>query len=147
MPRKRVSFALENHGTLAGRSDQVLGILADVGSPALRANPDTGNFFLVHEPPHDAVAKVATHAGIAHLKDFREVPLDYDGFAYEAIDGLKFAGTALGEGDVALQACVDELRQGRFDGWVNIEYEASEDPITGVARSAAYARTMLNDVS
>ena len=52
-----VTLALENHGKLAGRSDQVEKILRTVGSPALKANPDTGNFLLVHEASHDAVEK------------------------------------------------------------------------------------------
>src|SRR5215813_13002630 len=37
-----VTLALENHGLMAGRSDQVRGIIEKVNSPALRANLDTG---------------------------------------------------------------------------------------------------------
>ncbi|HMN27168.1 MAG TPA: sugar phosphate isomerase/epimerase family protein, partial [Caldilineaceae bacterium] len=42
-----VTLALENHGLMAGRSDQVRGVIEAVNSPALRANLDTGNFLLV----------------------------------------------------------------------------------------------------
>jgi len=138
-----VTLALENHGKLAGKSTQVETILRRVASPALKANPDTGNFLLVHEAPHDAIERLATRAAMVHFKDFREVPDNYDGFAYTSIDGLKFAGTAVGEGDVALAACVQSLREAGFDGWLNIEYEASEDPIAGVARSVENTFALL----
>jgi sugar phosphate isomerase/epimerase len=138
-----VTLALENHGALAGRSEQVALILEAVGSPALSANPDTGNFLLVHEASHEAVANLATRAAMVHFKDFRVVPDDYTGFAYEAVDGVKFAGTAIGEGDVDLAGCIDALRAAAFNGWVNIEYEAEEYPLTGVARSAENAKRLL----
>ena len=138
-----VTLALENHGKLAGKSDQVEKILRAVASPALKANPDTGNFLLVHEASHDAVEKLATRAGMCHFKDFRCVPDNYEGFAYSSIDGVKYAGTAVGEGEVDLPDCVRSLREAGFDGWLNIEYEASEDPMTGVARSIEYTTKLL----
>lgn len=140
-----VTLALENHGALAGRSDQVALLLEAVGSPALGANPDTGNFLLVHDTPHEAVARLAGRAAMVHFKDFRLMPDDYDGPAYTAVDGLKFAGTAIGEGDVALAECLKELRQAGFDGWLNIEYEAPEDPLTGVPRSVENTRRLMEE--
>lgn len=139
-----VTLALENHGALAGRSDQVALILDAVGSPALGANPDTGNFLLVHDTPHEAVARLASRAAMVHFKDFKLMPDDYSGPACTAVDGLKFAGTAVGEGDVALADCLVSLRTAGFDGWVNVEYEAPEDPRTGVPRSIANARLLLD---
>lgn len=130
-----VVLALENHGTLAGRSGQVEDILNAVGRPGLKANPDTGNFLLVHQASHEAVARLAGRAGMVHFKDFQAVPDDYTGFAYTSIDGIKFAGRAIGEGEVDLPDCLLALKDAGFDGWLNIEYEAEEDPLTGVARS------------
>lgn len=140
---KNVTLALENHGKMAGRSDQVELILKAVASPALKANPDTGNFLLVHQASHEAVADLAARAAMVHFKDFRVAPDDYAGFAYTALDGLKFAGTAIGEGEVDLPDCITSLRQAGFDGWLNIEYEAEEDPLTGVARSVENSRSLL----
>lgn len=138
-----VTLALENHGKLAGKSNQVEKILKAVANPAMKANPDTGNFLLVHEASHIAIDKLATRAGMVHFKDFRLVPDNYDGFAYASIDGVKYAGTAVGEGDVDLADCVKSLVEAGFDGWLNIEYEAAEDPMTGVARSVEYTRRLL----
>lgn len=138
-----VVLALENHGHLAGRSNQVLHILEAVGSSALRANPDTGNFLLVHQVPHDEVKALASHAAMVHLKDFVEVPADYKGFAYTSLDSLKYKGVALGEGDVALEECIKSLKLAGFTGWVNIEYEGEESPTDAVARSVATARRIM----
>jgi len=138
-----VTLALENHGKLAGRSAQVETILERVGSPALRANPDTGNFVLVHQKPEEAVAALASRAAMVHFKDFKQVPNDFTGFAYSSLEGVKFAGTAIGEGDVDVAACVAALRQGGFEGWLNIEYEGEEDPLTAVARSVEMTKRLL----
>lgn len=143
--QKGVTLALENHGQLCGRSDQVETILNAVASPALKANPDTGNFLLVHQAPHTAVAALSTRAAMCHFKDFHVVPDDYTGFAYTGIEGLKFAGTAIGEGDVDLADCVSALRQAGFDGWMNIEYEGEEDPFSAVSRSVEYTRHLLQN--
>ena len=141
-----VTLALENHGRLAGRSEQVQLILNSVASPALKANPDTGNFLLVHQPSHLEVAALAPRAAMVHFKDFRVVPDSYTGFAYVGIEGLKFAGTAIGEGEVDLPDCISSLRQAGFDGWLNIEYEGEEDPFSAVSRSVDYTRQLLQTV-
>jgi sugar phosphate isomerase/epimerase len=138
-----VVLALENHGKLAGKSNQVRLILGKVNSPALRANPDTGNFLLVHQASHEAVDELVDLAAMVHFKDFRLVPDDYEGFAYTSIEGLKFAGMAVGEGDVDLPDCVVSLKKAAFNGWLNIEYEGEEIPQHAVARSVVYTRGLL----
>ena len=142
-----VTLALENHGQLAGRSEQVQAILNAVASPALKANPDTGNFLLVHQASHLEVAALASRAAMVHFKDFRVVPDDYDGPAYIGTEGLKFAGTAVGEGEVDLPDCLSSLHQAGFDGWLNIEYEGQEDPFSAVSRSVDYTRHLLGTLS
>ncbi len=140
-----ITLALENHGSLAGRSTQVAEILDAVGSPALKANPDTGNFLLVHQASHEAVAALAARAAMVHFKDFKAVPDSHAGFTYTSIDGMKFAGQAIGEGEVDLPDCLRSLKAAGFDGWLNIEYEAEEDPFTGVARSMQNSRRYLQE--
>jgi len=138
-----VTLALENHGKIAGKSSQVRAIINAVNNPALRANPDTGNFLLVHQASHEAVDELADVAAMVHFKDFRLVPDDYEGFAYSSTEGLKFAGMAIGEGDVDLPDCVVSLKNAGFDGWLNIEYEGEEIPQHAVARSVVYTRGLL----
>jgi sugar phosphate isomerase/epimerase len=80
---------------------------------------------------------------MVHFKDFHEAAPDYTGFAYTSIDGFKYRGTALGEGDVALSDCLQELHAAGFDGWLNIEYEGEEDPRVAIPRSVQYTRKLM----
>lgn len=147
---KGIRLALENHGKLAGKSDQVRGIIADVrnrcGHNALGANPDTGNFMLVGQKGHDAVLDVADLAYMVHFKDFKKAPADYAEWAYEDLSGQKFLGTVIGEGEVDLRACLVGLQKAGFTGWVNLEYEGVEDPMTGVPKSMENALRFINQV-
>ena len=81
---KGIKLALENHGTLAGRADQVRALIKDVreraGNDALGANPDTGNFLVVDTVPHEAVADLADLAHMVHFKDFRKGAEGEDGY-------------------------------------------------------------------
>jgi sugar phosphate isomerase/epimerase len=138
-----IKLALENHGTLAGRGQQVRGIIEDVramaGNSALGANPDTGNFLLVNQPSHEAIREVAGYANMVHFKDFKSDP---NGI-YGALNGEKFSGTAIGEGIVDLHACLAALKDAGFDGWLSMEYEGEEDPLTAVPRCLANARQYI----
>lgn len=142
-----IRLALENHGKLAGRGDQVRGLIDDVramcGNDALGANPDTGNFLLVDQPSHDAISQVAPVANMVHFKDFAPAPADHKGWAYESLAGKRYLGACVGEGLVELESCIDRLRDAGFDGWLSVEYEGLEDPLVAVPRSIANARRFL----
>ena len=144
---KGVRLALENHGKLAGRGDQINDIISQVrtktGHSALGANPDTGNFLLVNQPGHEGVAEVAPNAYMCHFKDF----VKEAGGHYKGIDGTEYAGTVIGEGTVDLGASLSALKQANFSGWVNLEYEGEADPMTGVPASYANAKKFLDAVN
>lgn len=141
-----IKLALENHGTLAGAADQVVGLIEDVrrlsGNDSLGANPDTGNFHLIDPPSHVAVGKVASYASMVHFKDFRSTTHVGEGFEYGSAK-QRFVGTSLGEGAVDLEACVEALKEAKFDGWVSLEYEGEVDPRSAVPRSIAHAKRLL----
>lgn len=138
-----VRLALENHGTLAGRSDQVRGLIHDVDHPALGANPDTGNFQLVGQKGDEAIRDVADLAAMVHFKDFAPEPAGHEGFAYTALSGSRWVGTAIGEGVVNLEACIEALKASGFKGWLSVEYEGEEDPMKAVPRSIENASRFL----
>lgn len=143
---KGVVLCLENHGVLAGKGEQVKTILERVGSPALKANPDTGNFLLVNENPVDAVRVVAPMTGNVHFKDFRAAKPEETDHVYEGLNGARVVGTAIGEGDVDLPAVVKLLADAGYDGFLTIEYEGVEDPETAMPRSVEYARKVAKGV-
>lgn len=144
-----IKLALENHGRLAGKASQVIGIIEAVrdrtGDDTLGANPDTGNFLLVGEESEPAVRGVARYAYMVHFKDFAPVSPGYSGFSYKALDGSLFTGTVIGEGAVDLGGCVSALRAAGFDGWLNLEYEAEANPFQGVPRSMENAASFVRD--
>jgi sugar phosphate isomerase/epimerase len=145
--QKGKRLGLENHGKLAGRGDQVRTLIEAVrersGTDALGANPDTGNFLLVNQPSHEAIRQVAAYATMVHFKDFKPEPTGHQGFAYEALDGSRFVGTAVGEGSVDLRKCIQALHEAGYNGWLSVEYEGEEDPMTAVPRSIANAKEIL----
>ena len=142
-----VRLALENHGKLAGRSDQVKGIIDDVrqrcGHAALGANPDTGNFQLVGQASHEAIQDVAPYAYMIHFKDFKRKPEGWDAYTFKALDGTEFIGSVIGEGDVDLPKCVAALKQNGFDGWLNLEFEGEGDPIVDVEKSFRNTKRLI----
>lgn len=142
-----IKLALENHGKLAGRGEQVRGLIDDVrakaGNDALGANPDTGNFLLVDQPSHEAIAEVGSLANMVHFKDFMPAPADYAEWTYDSLAGKRYLGACVGEGLVNLGRCVELLQQSGFDGWLSVEYEGIEDPMTAVPRSIENARRFL----
>jgi sugar phosphate isomerase/epimerase len=139
-----VTLALENHGLMAGRSDQVRQIIETVNSPALRANLDTGNFLLVGQNPTDAARDLADLVALVHLKDFRRARPDETTHVYKGLDGVGYTGAIVGEGQVDLPAIVGILRTAGYTGWLSLEFEGSQDPLTiGVPRSLEAARRLL----
>lgn len=139
-----VTLALENHGLMAGRSDQVRGIIETVNSPALRANLDTGNFLLVNQNPTDAARELAGLVALVHLKDFRKARPEDTEHVYKGLDGVAFTGAVVGEGQVDLRAITDILRQAGYMGWLSLEFEGGQDPLTiGVPESLKAAQRLL----
>jgi len=139
-----VTLALENHGLMAGRSDQVRQIIETVNSPALRANLDTGNFLLVGQNPTDAARYLADLVALVHLKDFRLATAADTLHVYTGLDGVGYTGTVVGGGQVDLAAIMAILAKAGYDGWLSLEYEGGQDPLTiGVPQSLAAARQLL----
>lgn len=137
---KGVVMVLENHGLFAGKSSQVKDIIETVGSPALRANTDTGNFLLVCENPLEAVNNLRDYIGFVHFKDFKKV--DADGH-YEATDGSLYSGTVIGEGEVPLKDIVDVLYIHGYKGYLSIEFEGEGDPVEGTIKSIEFAKSII----
>ena len=139
-----VTLALENHGLMAGRSDQVRRVIEAVGSPALRANIDTGNFLLVNQNPTEAAQDLADLAALVHLMDFRRARADETEHIYKALDGTAFTGAVVGQGEVELAAIVKILDDAGYAGWLSLEYEGGDDPLTiGVPQSLQAAQQLL----
>ncbi len=139
-----VTLALENHGHVAGRSEQVRGIIEAVNSPALRANLDTGNFLLVGQDPLQAAKALVDLVALVHLKDFTYAAPDETGHVYQGLDGKRYTGSIVGEGLVDLAGIYSVLAGHGYDGWLSLEYEGNDEPLEfAVPRCLAAMRALL----
>lgn len=131
---KGITLALENHGKLCAKSDQMLDLLGEVNSSNLKLNIDIGNFLGVNEDPVSSVKKLTHLAVHTHIKDFKKVK-------------GKTVPTVLGEGDVNLDGCLRTLKENGYKGYLSLEYEAEVDSKAGVKRSLEALRKSLQKIS
>jgi sugar phosphate isomerase/epimerase len=137
---KGIIMVLENHGLLAGKSDQVKRILDRVGSTALKANADIGNFLLANENSLEAVNNLGSRIGFVHLKDLKKAEEAED---YPTIDGSMYQGVVLGKGDVPVNDIIQYLKEKHYSGYLSIEYEGPGDPVRGTVECIRYMRGLL----
>jgi sugar phosphate isomerase/epimerase len=108
-----VVLALENHWGLTTRPENLLRIFKAIRSPFFGLNLDTGNF---PGDPYPGIEMLAPHAVIVQAKTYHGggewYTLDLD---YPRIAGM--------------------LRKAGFKGWVSLEMEGKEDPLTAVPKS------------
>jgi len=107
-----VVIALENHGGVTARADNVVNIVKGVDSPWFGVNLDLGNY---KESTYDEIAKTIPYTVHIHGK------------------------VSLAEGvELDYQRIKKILRDGGYNGFLSIEYEEKEDAKTGVPRFAEY---------
>lgn len=122
--KRGVFLALENHGGIVTTSDETLACLEAIKSDWYGLNLDTGNF---QEPdPYAAIAKCAPYAVNVHVKvnvhsteTKKSTPADYARIA----SILKASG---------------------YRGYVSLEYEAREDPLSAIPEHLDALRTAIS---
>lgn len=141
-----IKLALENHGLFAGKAEQVAKVISMVGSEALGATLDTGNFLLVGENPVEAIRELADKAALIHFKDFKAVGSEVTERVYKATTGQGYQGTIIGQGDVDLPTIVSILNENGYEGFLSIEFEGPGDPLDSVAASIKYVNETIAKV-
>ncbi len=117
-----IFLALENHGGIVGTIDQMLAVVQAVRHDWFGVNFDTGNF--VSADPYADLARLAPYAVVCQIK----TEIQRTGQKKEAAD---------------LKRLTDILREARFRGYVALEYEAAEDPKTGVPGAIAALKKLM----
>lgn len=141
---RNVTLVLENHGLVAGRSEQVRAIIEAVESAALRCNLDTGNFLLVGEDPVEAAEHLADYIALVHLKDLDLATPGQSDHVYTGLDGRRYTGVIVGDGLVDFGAIIGILAQQGYGGWLSLEYEGGADTMgVAVPRCLAAMRALL----
>jgi sugar phosphate isomerase/epimerase len=113
-----VVLGLENHWGLGRTAAGVLRVANAVRSPWLRVTLDTGNFL---EGMYEQMEQLAPHAVLVQAKTYfgggTWYTLDLD---YDRIAGM--------------------LRRHRYSGYISLEFEGTEDPLTAVPKSLELLR-------
>jgi sugar phosphate isomerase/epimerase len=108
-----IYLALENHGGIVSTAEGMLAIIKAVKHDWFGVNWDTGNFQT--PDPYADLAKIAPYAVTVQIKG-----------------EIQPAGRKKEDAD--LKRLTDILRMAGYRGYVALEYEAEEDPKTGVPR-------------
>jgi len=113
-----VLLGLENHWGLGRTPEGVLRVVEAVNSPWLQVTLDTGNFL---EDPYDRLEKMAPKTVYVQAKTYhgggRWYTLDLD---YPRIAGI--------------------LRKHNYRGYIALEFEGNEDPLTAIPKSLEMLR-------
>ena len=110
--KRGVILGLENHGGITARAETMIGILERVDSPCAGINLDTGNFL---QDPYGQIEACAPYAVNVQVKTRvvapggKPVPADWG----RILQTLAAAG---------------------YKGYLALEYEGEEDPVTAVPR-------------
>jgi sugar phosphate isomerase/epimerase len=145
--RLGLTASIPNLGELAayyGQCDVVLALLEAAG-PAMGLTYDVGNWALAGEDPLAALARVGPRVAHVHLKDWRVEPAGGrpDPASFAGLDGRRYLGVALGEGEVDLARALAELGRLGYAGYLAVEYEGPDDPAAALRRGVTYARGLL----
>jgi sugar phosphate isomerase/epimerase len=117
-----VSLALENHGGITATPEQFLKLVRAIDAPNFGVNLDTGNFHT--SDPYADLALIAPYAINVQVKT-----------------EISRAGKAKEEADLA--RLVSILRETRYSGYVVLEYEAGDDPMSAVPRHIKTLRGLI----
>ena len=110
-----IRMAVENH--IDFTSDEMLRLLAEVNSPWLGINFDTGNFLRLLDDPVKGMAKLAPYVYATHIKDLRP----RKGVA--ADEWYFFSCTPVGEGLVDNGKLVELLAGAGYQGLLAVEID------------------------
>jgi len=108
-----VVMALENHWGLTTQAEGVLKIVNAVNSEWLKVLMDTGNFIY---NTYESLEKIAPHTVLVHVKTY-------------------FGGGVWYSLDINYQRVFHILKSVNYRGYISIEYEGKEDPLTAVLKT------------
>jgi sugar phosphate isomerase/epimerase len=133
---KNIRTMVENHGYFAQDSDRMEKLAAAVAHHNFGILCDIGNFLCVDEDPVLAVSRIAPYTVHAHAKDFHvksgNQPHPGSGF-FGTRGGNHLRGAIVGHGEVPVQQCLRILKNAGYNGYVSIEFEGIENPLTGIS--------------
>jgi sugar phosphate isomerase/epimerase len=120
-----ISLGIENHGGITGRAERIIQIVKQADSPWVGINVDTGNF---RADGYSQIEMCIPYAVNVQLK----TDISVEGGKREPQDWNRILGMFAKAG---------------YKGFLSIEYEAKEDPMTAVPRLMKELRTLTRKYS
>ncbi len=120
-----VVMALENHWGLGRLPEGVIKIVDAVHSPWLGVTADTGNFL---EEPYEKLTKLAPKATFVQAKTY------YGGGIYYTLD-------------LDYKRIASIFRAANYRGYISLEFEGHESPMTALPKSLALLRETFGHTS
>jgi len=111
--KRGVVMGLENHWGLGRTPEGVKRVVDAVDSPWLRVTLDTGNFL---EDPYDRIRQLAPDTVLLQAKTY-------------------FGGGVWYTLDLDYERIASIMKDAGFRGWVSLEFEGKEDPLTAIPKS------------
>jgi sugar phosphate isomerase/epimerase len=108
--QKGITLGIESHGGITSKASNILAILRRVDSPYAGCNLDITHF---HEDLYSQVEALVPYATHTHIRDH------YDGKPLQPLD---------------LDRIWQMFAKGGYQGFMSVEYEGDEDPMTGVPK-------------
>ena len=142
---KGIKTSVENHGYYCQQSDRVEALMKAVDHENFGWLVDIGNFMCADENPLDAVKVGVNYIAYAHVKDFYykdKSEVRPDGYFRTRADN-HLCGSVLGYGVVPVKECLELIKGVGYDGWVTLEYEGQESPLTGVPKGYEFLKSIL----
>jgi sugar phosphate isomerase/epimerase len=130
-----VGTMTENHGKFSQDAARVEKLINAVAHPNFGALVDVGNFMCADEDPVRSVGIMAPYAKHVHAKDFFwksgcETDPGEGWFRTRAMNYLR--GAIIGQGCAKVSQSMQILKDSGYDGYVTVEFEGMEDPLTGI---------------
>jgi sugar phosphate isomerase/epimerase len=140
-----VQIAIEVHQhCLIDNSWSALHLMERIHHPAVGLNPDLGNVYWAYHIPEEnleqAMAAMAPHAKYWHMKNLRRTYVPGAEFAL-------FHQTPLPDGEIDYRFAVSAMLAAGYSGDFAIEGLRLGDAITADARSGAYVRDLIRELS
>lgn len=110
-----IKLAMENH--IDFTSDECVQLLAEVNSPFLGLNFDTGNFLRLMDDPIKGMEKLSKHVFATHIKDLKPQK------GVSPHEWFFFSCTPVGDGLVDNMALAKLLHQANYAGFLAVEID------------------------
>lgn len=146
--KKNIHTLVENHGQIFQDPDWLEKVITEVQHPNFGLLMDLGNFICGDVDPILACGQLLPLADYIHAKDFhlKKGNEDYPGEPFGKTRSRNFyRGAIIGHGNIPLKQCLTMIKDSHYTGYLAIEFEGMEDPITGVRLGYENLKKMIEE--